>query len=420
MSFTLNPPQTQETFAMKTVEPLVAPTQQEAVQKMMLHPEKQKHLESQADSFIDSLFTVANQEQAAMPTPDLFKDKIQVIQELGNEDMSKAKDIANALLDINMKNMANSSSPVSKNIAKDMVDLRMMVDKLNPASSGIDFANIGASVVKGKKLFGLIPLPNAAADKVKRYFMQYQTGQQNINAILEGLKNGKALLARDNQLLEQEKHKSWQNMENLRANIFLCHTIQSKIEQRLANEKMNGAVSQEVERIIQQDILFPIQQKTLDLETQLAASMTGYLAYDLIRQTNNELINGVSRCENTTVSVLKQAVVIANSVYHQSIVLDAVNSVKSTTENMILQTTAMLKQQGTEIYKNSTETTISIDVLQKGFDNLIATMDIVNNYRSQALEKMKKDNDLLIELNQKAHELTDNARMSKATALIQQ
>ena len=420
MSFTLNPPQIQETFAMKTVEPLVAPTQQEAVQKMMLPPEKQKHLESQADSFIDSLFTIASQEQAAMPTPDLFKDKIQVIQELGNEDMSKAKDIANALLDINMKNMANSSSPVSQNIAKDMVDLRMMVDKLNPASSGIDFANVGASVVKGKKLFGLIPLPNAAADKVKRYFMQYQTGQQNINAILEGLKNGKALLARDNQLLEQEKHKSWQNMENLRANIFLCHTIQSKIEQKLANEKMNGNVSQEVEHIIQQDILFPIQQKTLDLETQLAASMTGYLAYDLIRQTNNELINGVSRCENTTVSVLKQAVVIANSVYHQSIVLDAVNSVKSTTENMILQTTAMLKQQGTEIYKNSTETTISIDVLQKGFDNLIATMDIVNNYRSQALEKMKKDNDLLIELNQKAHELTDNARMSKATALIQQ
>ena len=87
-------------------------------------------------------------------------------------------------------------------------------------------------------------------------------------------------------------------------------------------------INQAIEKIVTEDILFPLEQKIMDMETQLAISVNGYISYDLIIKVNNELINGVNRSQTSTLSALKNAVTIANALYQQKIVLDAIQRFK--------------------------------------------------------------------------------------------
>jgi len=56
-------------------------------------------------------------------------------------------------------------------------------------------------------------------------------------------------------------------------------------------------------------MLFYVRQKVQDLTTQLAVSVQGYLALDVIRRNNLELIRGVDRATTTTVSASGPAVI---------------------------------------------------------------------------------------------------------------
>ncbi|MFX9077378.1 toxic anion resistance protein, partial [Acinetobacter baumannii] len=61
-------------------------------------------------------------------------------------------------------------------------------------------------------------------------------------------------------------------------------------------------------KVVREDVLFYVRQKTTDLLTQMAVNIQGYLALDLIRKTNLELVKGVQRATTTTISALRTAV----------------------------------------------------------------------------------------------------------------
>ena len=61
-----------------------------------------------------------------------------------------------------------------------------------------------------------------------------------------------------------------------------------------------------------------------------------------------------------------------------------------TTENIIETTSHMLKEQGSEIQRQSAETMISPEVLKAAFAEAIQAIDDVSNYKVQALPKMKE------------------------------
>src|ERR1700739_4781328 len=101
---------------------------------------------------------------------------------------------------------------------------------------------------------------------------------------------------------------------------------------------------------LQEDGLFYVRQKVQDLLTELAVSAQGYMALDMIRQNNLELIKGVDRATTTTVSALRTAVIVAQALNNQKLVLDQINAPNTTTSNLIESTSEMLKQQSGQAY----------------------------------------------------------------------
>src|SRR5262249_26443805 len=155
---------------------------------------------------------------------------------------------------------------------------------------------------------------------------------------------------------------------------------------------------------LKEDMLFPVRQKHQDLLTQLAVAIQGYLATDLIRRNNNELIKGVDRATTTTVSALRTAVIVAQALSNQKLVLDQINALNTTTSNMIETTSQMLASQTADINKQAASSTIGVDKLEAAFNNIYQTMDAIDTFKVQALDSMKTTIDNLQEQVTKAND----------------
>jgi uncharacterized protein YaaN involved in tellurite resistance len=82
-------------------------------------------------------------------------------------------------------------------------------------------------------------------------------------------------------------------------------------------------------------------------------------------------------------------VVVAEALANQKMVLDQIDAINTTTNNMILKTSEMLKDQTARIHQQAASSGVSVETLQKAFDNVFQTMDAIDTFRSQAAKNME-------------------------------
>ena len=133
-----------------------------------------------------------------------------------------------------------------------------------------------------------------------------------------------------------------------------------------------------------------MRQRVTDLMTQLAVSIQGYLALDLVRRNNLELIKGVDRATTTTVSALKTALMVSQALGTQQAVLGQVTAVNDTTGKMISSTAQLLRQQSTAIQQQAGSATVDPQIIQNAFREVYGALDSISTYRQQALERFSE------------------------------
>ncbi len=304
---------------------------------------------------------------------DEFKNNVSRIHSMGSEEIRDAANISSRMLERPVSTMESGVFDGASPVSQALLNLRSTVEKLDPSKQGDLFST--------KKILGLIPFGN----KLKDYFRLYQSSQSNINAIITALNNGKDELLKDNATIEEEKLNLWDVMQSLEKYIYLGKKIDENLLKGLTALEINDP---EKVKKIKEEILFYVRQKNQDMLTQLAVSVQGYMAMDMIKKNNLELIKGVDRATNTTVSALKTAVTVAQALANEKLVLDQINALNETTGSIIEGTSNALKQQAAEIHNQSINTTIEIDKIQNAFKNIYETMDMIDTYKVEALERM--------------------------------
>lgn len=283
-------------------------------------------------------------------------------------------------------------------ISRGLIELRTTVEDLDPAKQG--------NLLTPKKLFGLIPYGN----KLRDYFHQYQSAQAHINKILQSLYNGKEELQKDNAAIEEEKLNAWNLMQKMEQYVYVGKKLDAALETKVAQIEASDT---EKARVIKEEMLFYLRQKVTDLLTQLALTVQGYLAMDMIRKNNLELIKGVDRATTTTVSALRTAVMVSQALTNQKLVLEQITALNTTTSNMIESTSNLLKKQAADIQQQASSSTVEIDKLKKAFQNVYDTMDMMSSYKIKALANMKQTVDLLSGEVEKAKEYVGRVRDDK-------
>ena len=195
-------------------------------------------------------------------------------------------------------------------------------------------------------------------------------------------------------------------MAQLNQYIYVAERLDSRLSATIAQIESSDP---DRAKALREDVLFYVRQKHQDLLTQLAVSIQGYLAMDIVIKNNLELIKGVDRATTTTVSALRTAVIVAQALANQKLVLDQITALNTTTSRMIESTSEMLKDNSIAIQQGAANATVGLPELQKAFANIYATMDAIDNYKVAALDTMAATIGTLQVETQKAQSYLDRA-----------
>ena len=331
----------------------------EAAGLVPLKTEEMSELDKRVDQFVDELAALdAN-------SPE-FGKKVDQLTAMGRKEIAEAAGASNRFLDRPVKAIDKDTG-----IGADLTELRRTVESLDPK---------GAS--KPRKLLGIIPFGNT----VDRYFDKYRSSQTHISKILGSLANGKDELLMDNAAIDTERAGLWKTMHKLEQMVHISKSLDKKLEDK-ANEL--DATDPAKAKAIRESALFYTRQRTTDLLTQMAVTVQGYLALDLVKKNNVELVKGVDRASTTTVSALRTAVTVAQAMTNQKLVLQQITALNTTTAGMIDSTGEMLRTQTGAIHEQAASSTIPLETLQRAFQNIYETMDQIDRFKLQALENMK-------------------------------
>ncbi|PPG92020.1 toxic anion resistance protein [Rathayibacter sp. AY1F3] len=346
-------------------------------------------LEAKVDGYLDTLLATESR------SPE-FATQANDIRTMGDADIRSAADSSNRLLSTPVRALQEGGLSEGSTIGKTLLELRRTVEDLDPSEDNLQ-----------KKILGFIPFGN----KITDYFRRYESAQSHLNAIIQALYDGQDELRKDNAALNLEKQNLWETMTRLNEYIYVAERLDVKLSAKIAEL---DATDPERAKALREDVLFYARQKHQDLLTQLAVSIQGYLAIDVVIKNNVELIKGVDRATTTTVSALRTAVIVAQALANQRLVLDQITALNTTTSNMIEATSRMLADQSASIQSQAASATVGLPQLQAAFANIYQTMDSISDFKIKALDSMAQTVGVLQTETAKAGEYVERARRSNS------
>lgn len=366
MAFTMEVPD--EAAIKSEVEEQVKPVSEEVAQ-----------LQAVAEKNVEEILT--------LDLDEFVKKKyiLQSIESFGDASM-KSSAAKNSLLQVTVGNLSKDSDEGGV-VAKGLLNLSRELKDLDP--SLIDFTKTG---ILGK-LF----------NPVRDYFARYQKADSAIADIIISLDKGKTTLKNDNTTLEIEQQNLCNLTKKLMKEVQLGIMMDELIETQIETAKTRNEDPENV-KFVTEKVLFPLRQQIMDMQQMIVVNQQGVMAIELVIRNNKELMRGVERAKNVTISALKTSVMVAGALYNQEIVLKKIQMLNETTNNIISSTSQMLKENGVEIQKQSTEANISIETLKTAFADVMEALDSISTYKQEALPKMRDTINQFKELAAKSEE----------------
>ncbi|GAA2254178.1 toxic anion resistance protein [Streptomyces atrovirens] len=301
-----------------------------------------------------------------------FAGKVGEITALGAGEMRTATAQSNRMLERTVRSLPDKGGDAQSKVAGSLVELRRVVEDLDPRDLPAN---------KGRKFLSRLPGGNRLRDHVAKY----ASAQNTLNGIVGALRGGQDELRRDNAALQTERVRLWETMGKLQEYVVLTEALDAAVERHIAGVETTDPVQADSLRA---DVLFPVRQKHQDLLTQLAVCAQGYLAMDVVRRNNDELIKGVDRAATTTVSALRISVMLASALDHQKKVVEQVDALRGTTEELIRGNAEMLATQSGEIQRIAADPAVGAETLRTAFQQIYRTLDAIDTYKVRATEAM--------------------------------
>lgn len=333
-----------------------------------------------AEDTVDALFNTSMDDLEAM------KDRRNAVESMGL-DLQAAAAKKSQMLRQPIGKLAKTAEDGGP-VANALVDLKLKVEELDPAQ--VDFSPGWFS-----RMLGWLPM---VGTPLKRYFTKYESADTVLTAITDSLRKGADQLKRDNITMADDQ----QDMRALTIKLEKAIQVGMAIDQSLSRRLETELPSDDPKhKFLSDEILFPLRQRIMSLQQQLAVNQQGVLSLEMIVRNNKELIRGVNRALNVTVNALQVAVTVALALANQKIVLQKVNAVNETTNNLIADNARRLREQGAEIQKQAVSTSLDIEKLKQAFADIKAALDDVSTFRQEALPQMANS---ILELNKMTDE----------------
>ena len=304
-------------------------------------------------------------------SPQSRQDILKPLEEFGKNGIARSA-AKNKLLATRINELSQGGADAG-DVGDNLVQLQMQIKDLDP--SPLSFAKKG---ILGKFF-----------NPVRKYFAKYQKADVAISDIIKSLDSGAKILRNDNTTLMTEEQQLTAITKQIQKDAELGRMMDEALELQIEKAVAEGGDPEKI-RFVREEILFPLRQRVMDLHQMIIVNQQGIVSMNVITRNNRELINGVDRAKNVTVTALRTAVTVAGALYNQKVMIQKVQALNEATENIIASTSRMLREQGTEIQRQAMESTVSVDTLKRAFADALTALEDINTFRQNALPQMQK------------------------------
>ncbi|MDT9000652.1 toxic anion resistance protein [Paucibacter sp. APW11] len=374
--FTLEPPE--------VIQAVPAEAAREAVP---LKPELQQQVDEQVLRFIDAL---AKEDLHS----ESFKQRLDSAFALGKEEISNASSLMQGRF--MQRNFAGiEDTPAFKAIA----EIRAQLDELNPGADG--------DLLQPRKLLGLIPFGN----KLEAYFRKYQSASEQLKTSMGQLYAARDDMQKDVVDIEATRAKLWDAMQKLAAAARFASTLDKQLDAKV--QSLDGSDPQRAQAL-RQEVLFYARQNLIDIQTQQAVCVNGYLALDVLKKTGREMINGCTRVATTGMSALAVAQTVARATGNQIQVMEMLQGVNTTIGNLISETGRALNQHVEHTTQFAQNPMLGIEKIKEMFNQTFQAMDAMDSFRAKAIDVMGQNNEIIRGELARAEGYVDRVRQQQA------
>lgn len=344
--------------------PVLEVRPEEAEREVVLGEGVAARIEAMAHAFVEGVV-------ALEPHGDEYRRRIADINGLGEREILATSQMSRRFLDRPARAVSGilgSNAPIARNL----VALRHAVDDLDPAR--YDLAPTGPGRA----------LPSSA--RLRPYFDRYARADTHIRAIIGALDDSRGELLADSAAVAQEERALWTEMETLRQYAYLARALDQALERRLVVMADADAPRATTLRV---DVLYPIRQRLRDILLQLAVATQGYAALRVVQQNNEEVIRAIQTATTTTAAALRTAVLVAQALADQRLVLDQLQAIDSATSGAIERSAALAKAHASKVEAQIARAAGDLVALQRAWDEVFTTLDQIDLYKSSALATMQ-------------------------------
>ncbi|MFP5419189.1 MAG: toxic anion resistance protein [Gammaproteobacteria bacterium] len=347
---------------------MLAPVARNDVNQLVsLKPERADALSTQVESYVQSLL-------AAELGSEEFRVKLDAANALGRQSIANASALTGRFMDKSFMGFSDSLA------FKTINELRTVFADLNPSRAG--------DLLSPHKLFGLIPYGN----KLQAYFRKFDSAGGEIAKLMRELRTAQEEIKRDLTALADMEGQLWDGMNRIREAAFFAEKLDGRLASEVAALKQTNPLKSEA---LEQEVLFYVRQVHSDLLAQQLVNVNAYRQIGILKKTGREMVNGCDRMATTGMSALATAQAVARATGAQTQVMEMLNAGSQAIGDLVEQTSVMIGKHVETTGAFSSDPVIAVDQLKAAFDNTARAMDAMDTFRSQALDTMGKNTQLL-------------------------
>jgi len=292
-------------------------------------------------------------------------------------------------------------------LSKDLVELRGALNQINPH----ELSDQGLA----RRLLQLIPFAKKLSPGMRileRIAIRYEPVSKQVSMIETRLRDGRAMLARDN----IEMRKLYEQVESqqlpIQKNAYMGELVMAQLEELL--ERTEDTLR--AERI--RNSLHDVSMRVQDLRTMEAVHIQFFVSIDLSRENNTRLGQSVERTLTLAINVVTVGLAIQVALARQRRVLEATQRTREFLGNVILANAAAIKQHTEEIGDVYNNPVIAIDKIAQAHNDLIEAMDTADRLKQEGIDAAREN---IAELSKLSSDLQRRALgLRELPALVEQ
>jgi uncharacterized protein YaaN involved in tellurite resistance len=316
-------------------------------------------------------------------------EAVALVKQLGDVSGSKELEILDNMTDMGVQAQRNASGYLgllkarvstflsdggpSREIANSMRDLRIALDQIDPHRAPHSIWD---------RLFKLFPFfgKHNPVRMLQRIALRYEPVARQVAVIEAKLRDGRAVLVRDNFELRKLYEQVEAQQPAVRRNTYLGELLMQHLTQLI--QQTPDPMKRERVRNALHDVSMRVQ----DLRTMEEVHAQYFVSIEMSRQNNNRLGQAVERTLTLSTNVVTVGLAIQSALIRQKSVMEATRRTREFLGTLVTANAAAIKVHTQEIGDLYTNPVIAIEKITQAHNDLIEAMDIADRLRQESIE----------------------------------